>query len=49
MTEIVKNCEGKPVEINIKITDFGFATVIDGENPTITLGSPNYMAPELCE
>jgi len=29
MTEIVRTSEGKPVGINIKLTDFGFATSVD--------------------
>ena len=37
-------------EINIKLTDFGFATKYDPDkNETLSLGSPLYMAPELCE
>jgi calcium-dependent protein kinase len=36
--------------INIKLTDFGFATVFKkGEKLDLALGSPLYMAPELCE
>ena len=34
--------------INIKLTDFGFATSFKkGENLDLSLGSPLYMAPEL--
>ena len=34
----------------IKLTDFGFATYFDPEKPqTLSLGSPLYMAPELCQ
>ena len=37
-------------EILIKLTDFGFATYFKGdEKLTLSLGSPLYMAPELCE
>ena len=36
-------------QINIKLTDFGFATKYDPvEQLTLSLGSPLYMAPELC-
>ena len=36
-------------EISIKLTDFGFATNFkSGEKLTLSLGSPLYMAPELC-
>ena len=41
------NDEGK---IIIKITDFGFATKFNPNKPhTLSLGSPLYMAPELCD
>ena len=37
-------------EINIKLTDFGFATRYDpNKKQTLSLGSPLYMAPELCK
>ena len=38
-------------EIVIKLTDFGFATRYnpDGEILTQQLGTPMYMAPELCK
>ena len=38
-------------EIFIKLTDFGFATKYDpnGQKHTLSLGSPLYMAPELCK
>ena len=37
-------------EINIKLTDFGFATRYDpSKKQTLSLGSPLYMAPELCK
>ena len=33
----------------VKLTDFGFATYYDPDQPqTLSLGSPLYMAPELC-
>ena len=36
-------------EITIKLTDFGFATHFTQDRPeTLSLGSPLYMAPELC-
>ena len=36
-------------KIVIKLTDFGFATHFDPDQPqTLSLGSPLYMAPELC-
>lgn len=36
-------------EIIIKLTDFGFATYFDPDQPqTLSLGSPLYMSPELC-
>ena len=36
-------------QVVIKLTDFGFATHYNEENPnTLSLGSPLYMAPELC-
>ena len=36
-------------QIIIKLTDFGFATHFDPDKPeTLSLGSPLYMAPELC-
>ena len=36
-------------QISIKLTDFGFATKFNAHNPqTLSLGSPLYMAPELC-
>ena len=39
-----------PDEISIKLTDFGFAVKYDpnGTKHTQSLGSPLYMAPELC-
>jgi len=37
-------------QITIKLTDFGFATHFDPDQPqTLSLGSPLYMAPELCQ
>ena len=37
-------------QIVIKLTDFGFATYFDPEKQeTLSLGSPLYMAPELCK
>lgn len=42
-----KSDDGKIV---IKLTDFGFATYFDPDKPqTLSLGSPLYMAPELCQ
>ena len=36
-------------DIYIKLTDFGFATKYDpNKKQTLSLGSPLYMAPELC-
>ena len=36
-------------QVVIKLTDFGFATHYNEDNPnTLSLGSPLYMAPELC-
>lgn len=36
--------------INIKLTDFGFATTLkQGEKLDLSLGSPLYMAPELVD
>ena len=36
-------------QITIKLTDFGFATFFQKDEPeTLALGSPLYMAPELC-
>ena len=36
-------------EVIIKLTDFGFATYYNRDQPhTLSLGSPLYMAPELC-
>ena len=36
-------------QIDIKLTDFGFATKFNqGQKETLSLGSPLYMAPELC-
>ena len=36
--------------ITVKLTDFGFATYFQSDQPeTLSLGSPLYMAPELCE
>ena len=41
----------KSNEIVIKLTDFGFATRFDpeGDRLTLCLGTPMYMAPELCK
>ena len=37
-------------DIWIKLTDFGFATKYDpNKKQTLSLGSPLYMAPELCK
>ena len=34
----------------MKLTDFGFATSFQSDQPeTLSLGSPLYMSPELCE
>ena len=43
-------CEkGSDDNITIKLTDFGFATFFSVEQPeSLALGSPLYMAPELC-
>ena len=40
-----------PNEIIIKLTDFGFAVKYDpnGQKESLSLGSPLYMAPELCK
>lgn len=36
-------------QVVIKLTDFGFATHYNADKPnTLSLGSPLYMAPELC-
>lgn len=36
-------------EIYVKLTDFGFATRYEeGKQEELSLGSPLYMAPELC-
>jgi len=39
-----------PAEINIKLTDFGFAVKYDpnGKKESLSCGSPIYMAPEIC-
>ena len=44
-------CEkGDDGSITIKLTDFGFATYFQPDQPeTLALGSPLYMAPELCK
>ena len=37
-------------EIVVKLTDFGFAVKYDpNKKETLSLGSPLYMAPELCK
>lgn len=37
-------------QITIKLTDFGFATFFQKDQPeTLALGSPLYMSPELCK
>ena len=37
-------------QVMIKLTDFGFATYFNPDQPqTLSLGSPLYMAPELCK
>lgn len=37
-------------DFQIKLTDFGFATFFDPKSKmALTLGSPLYMAPELCK
>ena len=38
--------EGKG-ELICKITDFGFATMIEKRKKTLSVGSPVYMAPEV--
>jgi len=39
-----------PDTLEVKLTDFGFATFYDDENKlSQTLGSPYYMAPEICK
>jgi serine/threonine protein kinase len=39
-----------PVDLNIKIADFGFATRIpDDKYETLQCGSPFYMAPEIVD
>ena len=41
--------ESESGELVVKLTDFGFATYYDPDQPqTLSLGSPLYMAPELC-
>lgn len=41
--------QGEVEDINIKLTDFGFATKFSNEyKETLSLGSPLYMAPEIC-
>lgn len=46
-----KNADVNEAEIHVKLTDFGFATKYDpnGKKHTLSLGSPLYMAPELCK
>ena len=41
--------ESEDGQLVVKLTDFGFATYYDPDQPqTLSLGSPLYMAPELC-
>lgn len=43
-------CQSKKNLDSVKVTDFGFATKFDPNHKMyLTLGSPLYMAPELCE
>lgn len=46
-----KTADDDETEIHVKLTDFGFATKYDpnGKKQTLSLGSPLYMAPELCK
>jgi len=46
-----KSSDVAETEIHVKLTDFGFATKYDpnGRQHTLSLGSPLYMAPELCK
>ena len=43
-------CEHEGDDLVVKLTDFGFATHFKpGQTETLQLGSPAYMAPELCQ
>lgn len=47
MVEVTRKEDGSS-ELVCKLTDFGFACVLDpGSNLSMTLGTPLYMAPEL--
>ena len=47
MIEVTPKEDGSS-ELVCKLTDFGFACVLDpGSNLSMTLGTPLYMAPEL--
>ena len=47
---VEENASSTDQEIRIKLTDFGFATKYDeNQKQNLSLGSPLYMAPELCK
>ena len=47
MVDIQDDEEGDMQNIVCKITDFGFATMIETRKKTLSVGSPIYMAPEV--
>ena len=47
---VEENADSTDDNIRIKLTDFGFATKYDpNKKLNLSLGSPYYMAPELCQ
>ena len=47
MVEIQDDEETEMQNLICKITDFGFATMIESRKKTLSVGSPIYMAPEV--
>ena len=47
MVDIEDDKESGKQKIVCKITDFGFATMIEKRKKTLSVGSPVYMAPEV--
>ena len=47
MVEIQDDEETEMQKFICKITDFGFATMIESRKKTLSVGSPIYMAPEV--
>ena len=47
MVEIQDDEETEMQNFICKITDFGFATMIESRKKTLSVGSPIYMAPEV--